>query len=137
MKKSWFVIQGALKCAVLAERALSGATAQDRGLLYLPYQSGAQRQAARSPPPAPPSSQHNHLDTQSTQSTSNMFHNRASATSHFNCFIYSHLFLSPGRPVYLHCGGRRSGVEPRGSSLVFSPDSSSCCPPLLLDTLIK
>lgn len=49
--------------------APSGATGQGGwtrwggGLLYLPYQSAAQRQAARSPPPPAPSPQHNHLDT--------------------------------------------------------------------------
>jgi len=49
---------------------------QRTGLLYLSYQSGAHRQAALSPPSAP-FSPHNHLHTQNTPATSNMFNNRA------------------------------------------------------------
>lgn len=50
---------------------------QRTGLLYLFYQSGAHRQAAHFPPSAP-FAPHNHLDTQNTPTTSNVFNNRAS-----------------------------------------------------------
>lgn len=58
--KSWFVIQGALKCAVLAERPEQRPWT---GLFYLSYQSAAHRQAAQAPPSAA-FSPHNRLDTQ-------------------------------------------------------------------------
>lgn len=58
LMKSWFVIQRALKCAVLAERA--SVEAEGQAFFYLSYQADAHQQAALL---SAPFVLHNHLDT--------------------------------------------------------------------------
>lgn len=73
LMKSWFVIQRALKCAVLAERA--SVEAEGQAFFYLSYQADAHQQAALL---SAPFVLHNHLDTWNKLTSSNVCNNRAS-----------------------------------------------------------
>lgn len=91
---------------------------QRTGLFYLSYQCGAHRQAAHSPPSAP-FLPHNHLDTQNTPTTSNMFNNHPSLQpaliASFIPIYFCH--LDNLRDCTVESGGAPSGLRPLVSIL--------------------